>query len=324
MFERRLPIGRSLADDLADSLVQELGGAAAAMRCSPSPGGWGLDFLSAEGSLATTAAEHFRDYILSAPPDFTLWDPTNVAPALRNTIQVVDNRLFGEVDVVKRVYAPLGLDRLAHLTMLASTGPRFLGWVGLWREEPFTAAEVHRLSSNAPAIRKRLMTIDELGSAELSWSIVESTLEAMQRPAFLVKKPCRIELSNAAGRVLLNASRRSVLRTLELALAGGSADWTVTPLLDAGMPDLALVSQSVAGVTFETRLELARREWRLTDTQVAVLRLVARGLANKEIATELGRAAGTTELHVSAILKRAEVDSRGRLLAKFWETLGRG
>lgn len=324
MFDRRLPIGRSLSDDLADSLVQELGGAAAAMRCSPTSAGWTLDFLSAEGSLATTATEHFRDYILSAPTNFTLWDPTNVAPALRNMVQVVDNRMFAEVDVVKRVYAPLGLDRLAHLTMLASTGPRFLGWVGLWREQPFTATELHRLSCSAPAIRERLMTIDELGSAELSWSIVESTLEAMHRPAFLMRKPCRIELTNAAGRALLNASHRSVLRTLEIALAGGSADWSVTPLLDVGIPHLALVSQSEAGFTFEARLEQARREWQLTAAQVAVLRLLARGFANKEIAAILGRAAGTTELHVSALLKRAEVDTRSRLLAKFWETLGRG
>lgn len=308
-----------MSDGLVDGLCEALGGDVAAMRCSPAIDGWHLDFLSAAGVQATKGGKCFTDYIVSAPADWTLWDPTSIAPSLRNTVQRVDNRLFSEVDVVKRVYVPLGLDRLQHLTLLASAGPRFLGWIGLWREEPFTQTEVARLSIQVSAIRERLMTIDDLGSAAVSWAIVESTLEAMERPAFLVRAPNRVELANASARALLKRSRRSMLSLIERVLAGETSDWSVSYFTDVGMPDMAIVSQRPSGSTFERVIEYAQRSWRLSATQVAVLRLVARGFSNKEIAADLGRAEGTIELHVSAIFRRANVESRARLQAKLWQ-----
>ncbi|HYJ07577.1 MAG TPA: LuxR C-terminal-related transcriptional regulator [Polyangiaceae bacterium] len=289
------------------------------MRCSPTAEGWALDFLSVAGELASGAADDFRNYIVSAPSDWTLWDPTYIPPALQNTIQVVDNRAFAEVDVVKRVYVPLGLDRLSHATVLASTGPRFLGWVGIWREEPFRADELQHLSLTVRAIRSRLLAIDALGTADASWAIVEQMLASMERPAFLVRASGRIELANASGRTLLQRSRRSALAQLEKALMGDTRTWRVYQFKDVGVPDLALVIQRSTGARFEVLVEQTGRTWRLTRAQVAVLRLLARGLSNKEIAVSLRRAEGTIELHVSAILKRAQVDSRSRLLAKFWE-----
>ena len=292
---------------------------AAAMRCSPTGSGWDLDFLSSAGNLAHDAGESFANYISSAPPDFTLWDPTNIAPSLRNSVQLIDNRFFADVDVVKRVYRPLGLDRLAHATVLASTGPRFLGWIGVWREAPFGAAELQQISQATPAIRERLMAIDELGSAEVSWSIVESALEAMEQPAFLVRGPLRVELANGAGLKLLKTSRRSVLALIERALRDETDEWSVHRFADVGVPQLALVSQRPAGATFERRVEQARHSWMLSAAHVSVLRFLVRGFSNKEIASALKRAPGTIELHVSAILKKANVDSRARLQARFWE-----
>lgn len=56
----------------------------------------------------------------------------------------------------------------------------------------------------------------------------------------------------------------------------------------------------------------ARGEWPagLTDREVEVLRLVAGGLSNKEIAGRLGLAESTVEYHVSNILRKLEVPSR--------------
>lgn len=321
LFDHRFPIKQPVSDSLVHGLCEELGGDVAAMRCSPAESGWHLDFLSAAGVQATRGGECFTQYIVSAPPDWTLWNPTNIAPALRNTVQVVDNRTFSEVDVVRRVYVPLGLDRLQHLTLLASVGPRFLGWIGLWREEPFTQVEIARLSVQATAIRERLMTIDDLGAAAVSWAIVESALEAMERPAFLVRSPNRVELANARARALLKNSRRTMLTLITRVLAGETSDWTVSYFTDVGMPDMAIVSQRPGGATFERIIEHARRSWGLSATQVAVLRLVARGFSNKEIAAHLGRAEGTVELHISAIFKRANVESRARLQAKLWQAL---
>jgi DNA-binding NarL/FixJ family response regulator len=48
----------------------------------------------------------------------------------------------------------------------------------------------------------------------------------------------------------------------------------------------------------------------LTPREIDVLQLVARGLANKEIARELGTAAGTVKMHVQNILAKLDATDR--------------
>jgi len=65
--------------------------------------------------------------------------------------------------------------------------------------------------------------------------------------------------------------------------------------------------------------ELAGR-WGLTPRQSEVLRALASGQSNKEIAATLGGSERTVELHVAAILKRSGMGTRARLAANFWTT----
>jgi DNA-binding NarL/FixJ family response regulator len=70
------------------------------------------------------------------------------------------------------------------------------------------------------------------------------------------------------------------------------------------------------------RLDLATRHWRLSPRMAETLLLVVLGLSNKEIAACRARSEVTIEAHVTALLRRAGVDSRGRLVTKFWLGLG--
>lgn len=58
--------------------------------------------------------------------------------------------------------------------------------------------------------------------------------------------------------------------------------------------------------------------WQLTTRQAEVLRWVAEGASNKEIAQALDCAENTIEFHVTQLLRRANVSSRMRLIASFW------
>jgi DNA-binding NarL/FixJ family response regulator len=51
-----------------------------------------------------------------------------------------------------------------------------------------------------------------------------------------------------------------------------------------------------------------------------VLALLVDGLGNREIAARLGCSIGTIENHVTKLLKRAAVDNRAALTARFWKT----
>jgi DNA-binding NarL/FixJ family response regulator len=48
------------------------------------------------------------------------------------------------------------------------------------------------------------------------------------------------------------------------------------------------------------------------------MRLLALGLSNKALTTEMGCAQKTVEVHVSAVLKKAHASSRAELLAKIF------
>lgn len=66
------------------------------------------------------------------------------------------------------------------------------------------------------------------------------------------------------------------------------------------------------------RLATVTEQWRLTARQAQVAWLMIRGESNKSIASMLGCAEGTVELHAHAILKKAAVASRALLIRKFF------
>jgi DNA-binding NarL/FixJ family response regulator len=69
------------------------------------------------------------------------------------------------------------------------------------------------------------------------------------------------------------------------------------------------------------RLAVAEQQWKLSTRQREVLRRIVMGDSNKEIMAELGLREGTVETHVTALLRKANVDTRARLVASFWMVL---
>ncbi|MFL5263394.1 MAG: response regulator transcription factor [Anaeromyxobacteraceae bacterium] len=66
------------------------------------------------------------------------------------------------------------------------------------------------------------------------------------------------------------------------------------------------------------RLGAASRRWELTPKQSEVLGLLVHGLTNRSIATTLGCAESTVELHVSALLRKTHCSGRAALVARYW------
>jgi DNA-binding NarL/FixJ family response regulator len=68
----------------------------------------------------------------------------------------------------------------------------------------------------------------------------------------------------------------------------------------------------------DDRLTQAIDAWRLSARMVETLLLVVTGLSNKEIAVYRDRAEVTIEYHITTLMRRAQVDTRSRLVGKFW------
>ena len=110
------------------------------------------------------------------------------------------------------------------------------------------------------------------------------------------------------------------------AIKGGASGYL---LKDASIDEVAqavrvvadgqsLISPSMAGALLSEFAEISRRSSeraqvpgpRLTDREMQVLRLVARGMANKDIAVELFISENTVKNHVRNILEKLQLHSR--------------
>ena len=105
--------------------------------------------------------------------------------------------------------------------------------------------------------------------------------------------------AGAAGYVLKDASQPEVLWAVRQVLRGESAL----------SPDLAtsLLRRLAAG---SARMPISAATERLTPREVEVLRLLARGKTNREIAGELVVSAGTVKVHVEHIIGKLGVSDR--------------
>jgi DNA-binding NarL/FixJ family response regulator len=104
--------------------------------------------------------------------------------------------------------------------------------------------------------------------------------------------------AGAAGYVLKDASRREVVAAIRQTLSGES------PL------DPKLAAQVIRRLAEQPKEEAARHGDELTQRELEVLRLVAEGKTNAEIAQSLFVSVGTVKVHVEHIIGKLGVSDR--------------
>jgi two-component system nitrate/nitrite response regulator NarL len=108
------------------------------------------------------------------------------------------------------------------------------------------------------------------------------------------------------GYVLNSASAADIVSAVRL-VANGEA--ICSPQLQA------LLFREVAHIDWSRQTEKHRKSARLTLRQLKLMKLVANGLTNKEIAKELGLAECTVKNHISRILKQVDAGNRSEAAA---------
>ena len=77
-------------------------------------------------------------------------------------------------------------------------------------------------------------------------------------------------------------------------------------------------------MTFRTQQwEHLRKSWHLTPREVAVAKLVCRGLSTEEIATKLGIKYNTVRAHLGNICSKVGVMGKSGMILQFVEVLAR-
>lgn len=281
-----------------------------------------LDFIHLDRG-APQMADEFARYLSGAPVRFAYYDPVSPEPAQRNRAM-----RLAEVEQLERKPVPASFRQLLvrcdlsarvdQLRLLVCDGPTLLAWVGGFRDGAFTAAEAQLLQAIAPALRRRLILERQLADGAAASLGLAAALEAVAAPAFLLNPRGLLAHANAAGRAELDRDRSAVLAAVSARAPSEGGPYAVTRFVVPGQGEFRLAVRKAAPADLQPRVQAAAQRWKLTGRQAEVLGLLARGLSNRSIAANLHCAERTAELHVSAILFKAEAQNRAQLVARLW------
>ena len=279
--------------------------------------GWDVGLVSTwPSSYASVVRRHYGAFICSSMGPWP-YNPLRPERSQRNRVL-----LFREAPrtpagdaLIRETYPPMGLVALDRIRVLVCDGHRLQRWFGAFRQEPFGERDRCVFAGIVPALVERLRLEEALGTAGVVEQGLEAALGLLCGPAFLIDHRARIAVASDSGVKLLEADARRTRARLLDALRGRTRD-TVIPVGGDSSWQLIILRSTSSGVV--ERIARATRMWNLTPRQAEVLAHLVQGDANKTIADKLDCAPGTIELHVSAILAKAEVESRAALIALFW------
>lgn len=112
--------------------------------------------------------------------------------------------------------------------------------------------------------------------------------------------------NGAAGYIPKTSSNAEIIHAIRIVLSGGA--YIPSELLDDSLKNkfdiLKQINHSTENINTDENAKI------LTPRQIDVIRLIANGYSNKQIAYELNLTEGTVKLHVTAILKMLKVYNR--------------
>lgn len=291
-------------------------------------GRWEVERFEALGRVASTEGA-LRAMFARAEAFPLHYDPS--APVSEHRNRLVDP--LGWIDardpgawernpLYQDVLYPSGLHRWHQARALICDGPSLVAWFGTVVERPLDPWQHRMLRALVEPVRDRLVGERLLQRESSVQATLEVTLEALGRPAFLVAVDGRILHANRAGQDALDRRGTSLATAIRNAVGGraGPDDIEVREVAGRGAPVLAILRPGTDGL-LEACVEHCAQRWSLTARQRQVLELVTRGLGNATIAATLGCVERTVELHVSAVLDRAGVDSRSALVSRVLTSL---
>lgn len=287
--------------------------------------GWEIDLLHQEGFADP---DYFvrvcETFFPNAPSRYAWYNAVSPEPQQRNrVIEAIGHIPPGELEasaIHSGFLVPLKVNGHRQLRALVCDGPALLAWFGSFHPEPLDARQYRVLTAVLPSVRRRLAIEQRIRAAPRAFAALAVALDYLGAPSFVLDRRGEIHEMNRSATALLASRHKAVRASLKDAVARRPSElaFELTQLRDKGTSVgwLAVLRSAEEDARTLEQVALAAARWRLSRRQTDVLGLLARGMSNLSIAAELGIGERAVELHVSALLDRAGVDSRAALVAR--------
>ncbi|MBP6628999.1 MAG: helix-turn-helix transcriptional regulator [Kofleriaceae bacterium] len=219
-------------------------------------------------------------------------------------------RLLRDLTAGLAVLETAGLADHHQQRILVCDGSRPLCVAATFHPRPPSRAQERALRGLAEALRRRAHVAIALTTPrEHTTRLIESLLAANPRPTLVVRGGAVVERTNPAASALIAADPAWLARALA-AVASPDPAFCVTQVDSTPLQVVTPAPAAPHELVDEVLATLG-----LGPRTVEVVRLLARGLENKEIARTLGIADNTVEYHLTRAYTRAGVQTRMQLLA---------
>jgi len=288
-------------------------------------GRWAVERMDCSAGM--NELEHRTRAMFERAPEFPLhYNPMTPVSEQRNKVidglEWVEQReppgTWERHPMYTEILAPLRKQHYRHPRVLLCDGVSLLAWFGGLTDGKVTPRQRKILGTLAGPMRRRLMAERALFDGPVVRDALDVMLEREGRPAFLIDARGTVHQTNTYGSQLLR-DEHDLGRDLRDALAGRPAryEFTFIQLASRGLSKhwIAVLRIERAEARIAACVAAVSQLWNLTPRQREVLALVSRGLANSTISAMLGCVERTVELHITALLDRAGVDSRAALVS---------
>jgi DNA-binding CsgD family transcriptional regulator len=288
-------------------------------------------FAHSDGLEEDAFLRGLPDLVAREPVRWGRFDVARPQAAQRNTVMAWTPAELAELAeltategspvALREPYPSVGVTGLAQMRVLVCEGPSLLAYVGAFQAAAYDERQRALLAALVPDLQRRLAVERQLAEG-MRKPVLDIVLEAIACAALVVDPTGRVLDANAIARAMLDepgSTLRSELPDVVIVPAE-HPEWSVSPVEARGCSGQRLVvaTRRPLREPLSVRIAVAATRWNLSPRQRGVLAKVAEGNANRTIAAMLGISERTVEVHVTALLEKAQVENRSEMIAKLW------
>jgi len=177
------------------------------------------------------------------------------------------------------------------------------------------SAEIVQISSHTTS------TTFEATSFRLPWAALVDLLAKISQPASVFTLAGDPVFHNPEARAALEVDPEALTLPVDFIKKAHVAGLTMESTLTGRHEACTVILWKRTTPHLHEQIEACCRDWGLSKRETQVFAHVVQGISNRQIAERLNCGVRTVELHMSGVLGKTGLSSRGELIAGFWQRL---